>query len=365
MKPKILMVGPFPPPFGGLGNNMSLLLRSDLSRRYDLDLLRTSKHVRHVKVSQADIWSFPYLVWNSLRMVGRLIRRRPRLVYMKSTSDTGFIRDAVLMAIARLFGLKVICHLHGRPMGRLFAESGFWPRQVARAMRMASVTIVLSPGLKTIFGRMFPGQPIVVLPNVVDVSAIAPPRLRAGPGPVRILFVGRLSRDKGAFDLLEVAGRLRQTDPDFRIDLVGIAETESEERWIRERTAELGLGEHLVFHGYRSGADKAALFAGADIFFLPTYAEIFPNVLLEAMAAGLPIVTTDVPVIPEMVTEDVHGFLRKPGDIEGFVTALSALVRDPERRRAIGRTNRTDAENRYDVPVAVETLSSLFEKVMA
>ncbi|TPW02917.1 MAG: hypothetical protein FD129_3127, partial [bacterium] len=120
---------------------MSLLLHSDLSRRYDLDLLRTSKHIRHVKVSQADIWSFPYLVWNSLRMTGRLIRRRPRLVYVKATSDTGFVRDAALMAIARLFGLKVVCHLHGRPMGRLFAETGFWPRQVARAMRMASVTI--------------------------------------------------------------------------------------------------------------------------------------------------------------------------------------------------------------------------------
>ncbi|HEX7878657.1 MAG TPA: glycosyltransferase family 4 protein [Candidatus Eisenbacteria bacterium] len=365
MKPRILMVGPYPPPFGGLGNNMSLLLNSDLSRRYDLDLLRTSKHVKHVKVSQADAWSGPYLVWNSLRMIDRLIRRRPRLVYVKATSDTGFVRDAALMALARMFGLKVVCHLHGRPMGRLFAETGFWPRQVARAMRMASVTVVLSPGLKTIFSRMFPGQPIEVLPNVVDISKIAPPPARNGSGPVRILFVGRLSRDKGAFDILEIAGRLMATDPDFRIDLVGIAETEAEEKEIRRRTAELGLADHLVFHGYRSGAEKATLFANADIFLLPTYAEIFPNVVLEAMAAGLPVVTTDVPVIPEMVTENVHGHLRKPGDIDGFVEALRLLVRDPERRRAMGAHNRTEAETRYDVPVAVTTLSTIFDRVMS
>ena len=365
MKPRILMVGPYPPPFGGLGNNMSLLLRSDLSRRYELDLLRTSKHVRHVKVSQADWWSFPYLVWNGLRMTGRLIRRRPRLGYVKATSDTGFVRDAALMAIARLFGLKIVCHLHGRPMGKLFAESGFWPRQVAKAMRMASVTIVLSPGLKTIFGRMFPGQPIEVLPNVVDVSTIAPPPARNGSGPVRILFVGRLSRDKGAFDILEIAAKLATIAPGFRIDLVGIAETAEEDSWIRRRTTELGLADRLVFHGYQSGADKAKLFADADIFLLPTYAEIFPNVLLEAMAAGLPIVTTDVPVIPEMVTENVHGHLRKPGDIDGFVDALAALINDTGRRRAIGRHNRNEAETRYDIPVAVDTLSTIFDKVMA
>jgi glycosyltransferase involved in cell wall biosynthesis len=365
MKPRILMVGPFPPPFGGLGNNMSLLMGSDLARRYELRLLNTSKHVRHVKVSQADIWSIPYLVWNSLRLIGLLATFRPEVTYVKATSDTGFIRDAAMMAISRLFGVPVVCHLHGRPMGRLFAESGFWPRQVARAMRLAAVTVVLSPGLKAIFSRMFPGQRLVVLPNVVDVSKIAPPPEKRSGGPVRILFVGRLSRDKGAYDILEMAKRLRDAAPPFVIDLVGIAETPAEEALLRERAAAYGVADRLVFHGYQSGAAKAKLFADADLFLLPTYAEIFPNVLLEAMAAGLPIVTTDVPVIPEMIQDGVQGLVRKPGDVEGFAAALLEFLRDPGRRRAVGAANRREAESRYDVPVAVETLGGLFEEVRA
>jgi glycosyltransferase involved in cell wall biosynthesis len=359
------MVGPYPPPFGGLGNNMSLLLNSDLSRRFDLILLRTSKHVRHVRVSMPDIWSVPYLFWNSLRMAVHIVRYRPHLVYLKATSDTGFIRDTALMAIARLFGRPVICHLHGRPMGKLFAARGFWPGLVAKAMRLATLTIVLSPGLKRIFSSMFPGQRLVVLPNVVDVSKIAPPAGSREPGPVRILFVGRLSVDKGAWDTLEIARHLASNGaPDFQIHMVGIAETAAEDAAIRERAAQYGLADRIVFHGYRSGADKARLFQEADIFLLPTYAEIFPNVLLEAMAAGLPIVTTDVPVIPEMIQDGVQGRVRKPGDVAGFAAALREFMEDAEGRRRIGAANRSEAIERYDVPVAVRTLSELFDEVL-
>ncbi len=366
MKPRVLMVGPYPPPFGGLGNNMSLLLGSSLGDRFDLVLLRTSKHVRHVRVSMPDIWSVPYLFLNAFRMAGLMIRHRPNLVYVKATSDTGFIRDAALMAIARLFGAPVVCHLHGRPMGRLFATHGFLPRLVARAMRLATLTIVLSPGLRKIFSEMFPGQRLVVLPNVVDVSKIAPPAEdKAGDGPVRMLFVGRLSKDKGAFDLMEIARCVAASDPHFVIDMVGIAETAEEDRSIREIAAAHGLERNVVFHGYRSGADKARLFAAADLFVLPTYAEIFPNVCLEAMAAGLPVVTTDVPVIPEMITDGVQGKVRRPGDIAGFAEALLDLMRSPEARAAIGRRNRAEAESRYDVPVAADTLTELFNEVLA
>lgn len=364
-RPRILMVGPYPPPFGGLGNNMSLLLGSGLRERYELRLLNTSKHVVHVRVSMPDLWSAPYLVFNTLRMFGEMLSFRPDLVYLKATSDTGFVRDTALMAVARLFGRPVVCHLHGRPMGRLFALTGFWTRRVAEAMRLATVTIVLSPGLKRIFSGMFPGQPLVVLPNVVDVAKIAPPPDRRAEGAVRILFVGRISRDKGAWDLVEIARLLALRTTDFVVHLVGIAESADEEVAIRKRVAECGLTERLVFHGYRSGAEKAQLFAEADLFVLPTYAEIFPNVLLEAMAAGLPIVTTDVPVIPEMIQDGVQGLVRKPGDIDGFAEALHTFVTDAARRRRVGDANRAEAETRYDVPVAVRTLGGIFDDLLA
>jgi glycosyltransferase involved in cell wall biosynthesis len=182
---------------------------------------------------------------------------------------------------------------------------------------------------------------------------------------VRILFVGRLSKDKGAWDILEMARGLAASGARFRIDMVGIAETAEEEAALRERVREGGQAERVFFHGYQTGEAKARLFEEADVFLLPTYAEIFPNVLLEALAAGLPVVTTDVPVIPEMIQDEVHGHVCKPGDVAAFTRALLDLIGDPDKRRRMGRANRKEAETRYDVSVAVKTLGDLFDEVLA
>lgn len=357
-RPAVLMVGPFPPAVGGVASNMGLLMGSSLSRRFHLIPFSTTKRRSRILPSRPWWDSFPYLLWHVPKFFVSILKHRPQLIYLQATSDTGFLRDMALMGVARLLGRPVLCHLHGRPMGHLFTPGGGVARAlVRRGMALAGATVVLSPGLARQLSPMFPGQPLVPVANVVDLDRFQPGPPRA-EGPFRVLCVGRVSREKGTWDLLRVASRVcAAMDAEFR--LCGIGETAEEEAALQAEAARLGLAGKVRFLGIRLGEDLIAEYQRADAFFLPTYAEIFPTVVLEALASGLPVVTTDVPVIPEMFTEGVEGFRLSPGDVDGMSATLLRLGGDPALRARMGAPARALAEARYGVETAAVAVGDL------
>jgi glycosyltransferase involved in cell wall biosynthesis len=247
-------------------------------------------------------------------------------------------------------------------MGRLFSRDGGAALRFTRwGMARAAAVVVLSPGLAREFTAMFPGRILVPVPNVVDLDRFHPGPSRRGDGPLRVLTVGRLSRDKGTWDLLQVA---EAAGPGIEFRLCGTGESAAEEEALRAEAAGAGLGERVRFLGVLRGEDLAAEYRAADVFLLPTYAEIFPSVVLEALASGLPVVTTDVPVIPEMFDEGVQGFRFAPGDVDGMTGALRGLAADPALCARQGSAARELAEARYGVETAAATLGDLLAAVV-
>ena len=261
---RVLMIGPHPPAVGGVANVLDLLCRSSLKDRFELVPFSTTKRRKHVFPNRPHWDSGPYLVWHLLSLVWVLLTQRPRVVYLKATSDTGFLRDTALMAASKLFGKPVLCHLHGRPRGRLFGGGNSFPARVTRwGMGLADTVIVLSPGLARQFGEMFPAARLVVVPNVVEVDRFHPREGERRPGPPRVLAVGRLSREKGVWDLLEVAARLKTQGKPAQFILCGLAETPEEDRAVRDRARELQVEDCVDFRGVVRGDALAATHRGA------------------------------------------------------------------------------------------------------
>jgi glycosyltransferase involved in cell wall biosynthesis len=360
--PRVLMVGPLPPAVGGVAEHLALMAGSSLSRRFKLIPFSTAKRGHRPVPNRPQRASFPYLVFHVAKLFIWILKYRPQLIYLEATSDTGFIRDTALMTVARLLGRPVLCHLHGRPMGRLFAREGGTALRFTRwGMARASAVVVLSPGLAREFAAMFPDRTLVPIPNVVDLDRFHPPSKRTGGAPLRVLTVGRLSRNKGTWDLLRIAAA---AGPDFEFRLCGTGETEAEDAAIRAEAQRAGLGERVRFLGVVRGEDLAAEYRHADLFLLPTYAEIFPVVVLEALASGLPVVTTDVPAIPEMFDEGVQGHRLRPGDVEGLTAALRRLAADSALRTRMGRAARQLAEARYGVETGAAAVADLILAIL-
>ncbi|SDF31138.1 glycosyltransferase [Limimaricola pyoseonensis] len=183
----------------------------------------------------------------------------------------------------------------------------------------------------------------------------------AGPpgGPDdRLLFVGRLAAVKGVPVLLQALAAARRDRPGLRLDLVG----DGPERAAIERlAAALGLGEAVRFHGYLGQAEVARMLAETGTLVLPSFAEGVPVVLMEAMAAGRPVIATRVGGVAELVRHDETGLLVAPGDPAALAEAIGALSGDAERRAAMGRTGRAKVAAGFDARQEAARLLTLLQ----
>ncbi|MBN1541150.1 glycosyltransferase family 4 protein, partial [candidate division KSB1 bacterium] len=118
------------------------------------------------------------------------------------------------------------------------------------------------------------------------------------------------------------------------------------------------------FHGSRHGREKIECLASAWCFVLPTYAEGMPLSILEAYAVGLPVVSTQVGGIPEMIDQGINGFLAQPGDTRAIAAGLRCVLEDGELRARISQTNRQKVFARYNISVCAEQIDEIYRELL-
>lgn len=175
-----------------------------------------------------------------------------------------------------------------------------------------------------------------------------------------VLAVGRLSREKGHEDLIRALAHLRRLDPALKVRLV-IAGDGPEQRCIERVASALGISEQVTLAGQVSGIKP--YYAAADLLVLPSHSEGSPNVLLEAMAAGLPMVATVVGGIPEIVTHEESALLVEPRAARALAAAIGRLLRDEPQARRLAAHART-AVLRYSPEARLRVLMEIYREVV-
>ena len=193
----------------------------------------------------------------------------------------------------------------------------------------------------------------------VDLRVFAAPSERSSSDRhAEILFVGRLLRGKGLALLFEAIEELRRRGLVVVATIVGDGPAREELEAVVQRRQ---LSAHVRFLGSIGQDDIRAHYARADIFCLPSFAEGIPVVAIEAMAMELPLVTTRIMGIPELVDDGTEGLLTPPGRADALTEALDRLVRTPEERRRMGRAARRRVETDYDVARSAERMRAVLE----
>jgi glycosyltransferase involved in cell wall biosynthesis len=215
-----------------------------------------------------------------------------------------------------------------------------------------------------------PREKIRVIHNGVDTTRFQPApageraALRAelgiGEQDVAVIAVASLKPLKRIDALLTAAARLAQTGIPLRVIIAGDG---SERAALEKLAADLGMGAAVAFLGNRDDVNR--LLQASDVFVLASRTEAFPNVVLEAMATGLAVVTTDVGSVREMVEPDASALLVNSGDDAALEAALKRLAGDAALRARLGRRGREIVNERFRFDTMCQKREEMFEDVIS
>jgi glycosyltransferase involved in cell wall biosynthesis len=198
-----------------------------------------------------------------------------------------------------------------------------------------------------------PPARVAVIPNGLDLGHVRPQTVRDRYR--KVIVVANLRTEKGHDVLMDAAVNLLIQYPDATFELVGGG---AERERLQARAATLGLTHAFSFLGHRD--DVAARLAAADIFVLPSRSEAFPNALLEAMAAGLPVVASSVGGILELVRHERNGLLTPAGDAGALARQIGRLMADPALAARLGATARSGVADHYSFDRMVAAFENLY-----
>ena len=215
-----------------------------------------------------------------------------------------------------------------------------------------------------------PANLISVIHNGIDTDAWAPGRelgslrdeLTLGQAFPVIGYVGRIMPEKDLETWLRAAAVVSEKHPQARFVLVGEGKDSTTLDQLKMLARELGIAERTYFPGYRS--DLFPIYASFDLFFLSSRREGLPNSILEAMAMGLPVVTTDVAGAKELVSDGQTGFVLSQGDVDGLGRALITLSSDATLRQRMSQAGRRRVEREFSFATRLRRIEGLYEEIL-
>lgn len=244
-------------------------------------------------------------------------------------------------------------------------ESGLLGRAIQRfAFRHGVTAVAVAVEVARSFREAYGFPPAATIPNGIDTQAFLLPEARLrwrsangfGGDDVLITSVARLEPQKNPLALIEAFAQA--DEPRARLLMAGEGSLLEAARLKAEQR---GMAGRVRFLGVRG--DVPELLCASDVFVLASGWEGHPLSVMEAMAAGLPVVATSVGGVPELVSDGVTGILVPPGDVCGLARALASLAADPQRRRELGAAGRA-ASAHFDVNAMVAAYAALFEEVL-
>lgn len=344
----IVMLGTAYDTMGGISSVVNVYRQAGLFDHWPIEYIATHRDgSKFAKLSQA--------VKAILRLSHLLIIRRVAILHVHLSKGPSFWRKNLYIWLARFFHVPYMLHLHGGGFPDFLKNSnGLSSRLICNAFKHAAIVIVLSEEWKDWVANTFNIINIRVIPNPVAIPTTSS-KIRE---VATLLFLGRLGKNKGIYDLLPAMVKIAPQFPELRLLAGGDGELDK----VRAEAEALGISDKVEILGWIRGEQKDALLARAAIYVLPSYAENLPMGILEAMAAGMPIISTPVGGIPSAVEDGVEGCLVPPGDVDALAEALYKLLADSSLRKRMGEAALAKANAKFSAGKVIADLAAVYRE---
>jgi glycosyltransferase involved in cell wall biosynthesis len=294
-----------------------------------------------------------------------LLRERPTVVHLAGSTFWQFWEFAFYILACRVLGRKSIYHWLASYVD-FHQRSGKLGLTFLRiASRMADRHIVQSSIDHAYLTKLVPASRVDIVPNGIPAAVLAQYADRTAPTErqeIRLLFVG--GRDpvrKGLGDILKALETVLPVESGIRLAITGGGNVTETLTQVQSQLVQ----DHLDSLGYVSEAAKMELYRSSDVLLLPSYEEGLPYVILEGMGAGLPVISTRIGGIPDVIENQVNGFLIEPGDVPALAERILRLCRDPELRRRVGQANRQKIATSYTEEAIFSRIAGIYDALAA
>lgn len=282
-------------------------------------------------------------LWILIKAIGEFCKwmvfhKEIRIVHVHAASDISFCRKSIFIVIAKLFGKKVIFHSHG---GELKVYTSRHPIFVKKIISQCDCIIALSKSWQEWFIETFNHPNVVVIKNVIAAPEI---KKIEKDGKLRLLFLGRLGKGKGFYDLIDV---LHEHSAEFEKRLEVLFGGDGEVEETISLIKEYQLGNIAKYQGWVNPEKRSFLLNLCDVYILPSYYEGLPISILEAMSYSLPVISTNVGGIPEIVKNNENGFLIEPGDKQGIYKAICFFMNNRNCMPEFGKKSHELVEEHF------------------
>lgn len=377
IKPKILLVGKRPPDYGGVSAVIDVILNSAaILDKYSIVVVSTTHRGRHVETEKSRL-RFIYIL-RRIRLLFILLYRsltlRPDLVHYHTGGDLSFVSDAINVMIFKMLGRKVIMHYHTNPQHQLtlfppLKQHGMKWAIFRHTVNRCDLFITLGENYRNRV-RSLPGieaERVEYLYNTLPPSFLtsAPPlpTSRVKTQSTNVVFLGRLSEQKGFFDVLYLAERCEATGLDVRFLVAGTSNSDRDEKAITYFITSRSL-RNITFLGQVHGAPKLELLANADVLILPSRYEGFPITILEAAAFGVPSVVYDVGMMKDIVVHNETGLIVTPFSKDELYCAIQELSDDWRKCRRLGEGARMRLSLHFNAAIFETRLLKMYEHTL-
>ena len=346
----VLMVGPSRRANGGMTTVVNNYFETDLKNKVNLKYIDTT-----IDGNLLLILGYNFIAY--IKILYSLLYKKVDIVHIHMASRGSFYRKSIIVKMSKWFNKKVIIHLHGASFAKFYEDECDLNKKkyVKEVFSLADKVIVLSVEWEKKILSWFNCN-VTVLENAVFV----PDRNLYNNTSKNIVLLGRLNERKGTYDLISVVKDISKKFNDIKLLLAGDGDIVK----LNNKIEELGIEEYVEVLGWIDHEKRENILRDTLIYVLPSYNEGMPMSVIEAMSYGIPTISTFVGGIPQLIDNNINGFLIQPGDKESLKNNIEILLANSELRDEMSLKAYEKINSKFNLKRKIENLSDIYENVV-
>jgi len=349
---------------GGIENYANLLIKNLRNQGHKINHFTKGLKAEHFNKFKNFM---PFITFRNLfKFRNRLLKFNPDVVHLNpSLLKYDLPRALLFLRIAKAQGYPVLFFIRGWrwPLYKKIKNNDIIRKTFVNNLQKADKILVLSRDFKDALVEIGINEDKIELTStMVEVESYSP-KNKTFDKPYNVLFCSRIAEDKGPNELVEAIPQVIENEEDVNFIFMGDGpELEN----VKRKAKEIGVDGYVTFTGYKTGEEKYEIYKKSHIFVFPTYhGEGFPNVALEAMATGLPVITTRNAGLKRAIEDGENGYFLNsmPSDPKEIAEKIIKLLNNSKKMEEISERNLRKAKEKYDVAAVSEEIKEIYKEM--